>query len=81
MPHSALPHASAAPPAAGVAAAPAFLDIAAQAGCRDEPIPPWSRFIQLGKADAVNEEDSESDNATSVRCPAVWLTTYDANRL
>ena len=35
----------------------------------------------LFKADAVNEEDSESDNATSVRCPAVWLTTYDANRL
>ena len=25
--------------------------------------------------------DSESDNATSPRCPAVWLTTYDANRL
>jgi len=32
-----LPHASAAPPAAGVAAAPAFLDIAAQAGCADVP--------------------------------------------
>ena len=33
MPHAALPHASAAAQAAGVAAAAAFLDIAAQAGC------------------------------------------------
>jgi len=34
-----LPHASAAPPAAGVAAAAAFLDIAAQARCAGAPLP------------------------------------------
>ena len=33
LPHSALPHASAAAPAAGVAAEAAFLDISAQGGC------------------------------------------------
>jgi len=34
-----------------------------------------------GGVDRRSLSDSESDNATSVRCPAVWLTTYDANRL
>ena len=39
LPHAALPHASAAPPAAGVAAAAAFLDIASQALCAASQFP------------------------------------------